>query len=257
MKTIKTIFLTACVALFFAGCGKDNYQGPNAGIHGALTDLEIGGPLQLSETGLNSNVRTLVDDPVNYPSPAPFDLYVQQNGVYNNSQIFAETYRVFPLLNSGPWQYVANDSVKVVIGAGQNPEVDFKVAPFFYISTPTVTDSTVTFTITKSTVTTVTNNLSTSNNLLILINNYNLVNETICSNTAGQYYQNQFRFTVTNTVLGSPYTPMATGSTTANPFSFNFSLMHLPHGTYYLRVAVVGSGSNGKYNYSPIVQITL
>jgi hypothetical protein len=265
MKTIKTIVIISCALFLFAGCKKDNYASPNAGMHGALIDAETGGPLQLSENGLNSTVRMLVNDPAKYPAPTPFDLAVNQDGTYNNTLIFAEKYKVFPLLQSGPWQYVANDSVNVAIGPGQNPEVNFKVAPYYYISTPTVVDSTVTFTVTKSTVATVTNSLqnaagTTTNNLLILINNYNLVNESICSNTAGQYYQNQFRFTVTDAILGNPYTPSAgVNPATKLPlaYSFNFSLMNLPHGTYYLRVAVEGVGSGGKFNYSPIVKISL
>ncbi|HEY4325052.1 MAG TPA: DUF3823 domain-containing protein [Mucilaginibacter sp.] len=258
MKTIKSILLIACAALIFAGCKKDNYAPQDAAIHGALTDAQIGGPLQLSEDGNNSNVRLLVNDKAKYPAPTPQDLTVFQDGTYNNSLIFAESYKVFPLAGSGPWQYIAGDSTRVTIGSGQNPAVNFKVAPYFYISTPTVVDSTVTFTITKSTITTITNNLTGSNNLLILINNFNKVDESICSNGPGTVYENKFQFTVTNSVLGAPLTPTAgTDASTNKPYSFKFSLMHLPHGTYYLRVAILGAGSSGKFNYSPIVKITL
>ncbi len=257
MKTIKLIFLIACGLLVFAGCKKDNYATPGAGIHGALTDAQTGGTLQLSENGLNSTVRMIVDDPAKYPAPSNFDLVVGQNGSYSNSLIFAETYKVFPVAQSGPWQYLANDSVKVVIGNGQNPVVNFKVAPYYYISTPAVVDSTVTFTVTQSTVATVSNHLTNGNNLLIMINNYNLVNETICSNGPGNVYQNKFQFTVTDAILGTPYTPTAGTTTGGTPYSFSFANMHLAHGTYYLRVAIFGNGSAGKFNYSPIVKITL
>ncbi|MDF2434480.1 MAG: hypothetical protein JWP44_4111 [Mucilaginibacter sp.] len=246
MKTIKSIFLISCALLVFAGCSKDNYATQDAGIHGALTDGEIGGSLQLSETGLSSNIRMIVNDPAKYPSPSAFDLTINADGTYSNSLIFAETYKVFPLAQSGPWQYIANDSLTVVIGHKQNPEVDFKVVPFFRIAA-TAVDSAITFTITKSTTTTITNNLSASNNLLIMINNYNIVNESICSNQTGKYYQNQFQYTVTNANLGVPQT-----------ITFPFSKAHLPHGAaYFIRVAVVGSGSNGKYNYSPIIPVTI
>jgi hypothetical protein len=257
MKTIKSILILSWALLVFAGCGKDNYAAQDAGIHGALIDAQIGGSLQLSEAGNNSTVRMLVFDPAKYPAPSPFDLSIKADGTYSNSLIFAETYKVFPLAQSGPWQYLG-DSTTVVIGHKQNPEVNFKVAPYFYISTPAVVDSTVSFTITKSTIATITNNLSATNNLLILINNYSIVDENVCSNQAGKYYQNQWRYTVTNANLGVPFTARL-----ANPaggffnYSFNFSAMHMPHGTYYLRVAVVGSGSSGKYNYSPVVKITL
>lgn len=249
MKTIQSILLLSYALLLFAGCAKDNYAAPDAGINGTLTDAQTGGSLQLSETGLNSSVRMIVNDPAKYPSPSPLpDLVVKSDGTYSNSRIFAENYKVFPLAQSGPWQYMG-DSTRVSIGNGQNnPTVNFKVAPYFYISTPTVSvaDSSVTFTITKSTVATITNNLSATNNLLILINNYNIVDESICSNQKGKYYQNQWQTTVTNANLNTPFKT-----------NYSFSAMHMAHGTYYLRVAVFGSGSSGKYNYSPVVQITL
>lgn len=256
---LKTYILTACcIAMLFAGCKKDNYDSPNGAIHGALIDGDTGGKLELSMTGSNSNVRMIVDDKAKYPSPGNFDLAVRGDGTFANHLVFAEHYKVVPLLQSGPWQYLAGDSARVTIAAGQDPEVNFKVYPFFRITAPTVTDSTLTFTVTKATATPSTNNLSTSNNLIVLINNYNIVNESVSSNKTGSYYQNQFQFTVTNAILGTPYTPTAgTDATTGKPYSFKFGLTHLPKGTYYFRIGVLGSGSNGKYNYSPVVQATI
>lgn len=256
MKKIKLIFLIFGAAVIFAGCGKDNYASPNGAISGTLIDAETGGALQLSETGNNSTVRMIVNDPAKYPAPSNFDLYVRQDGTFSNSRVFSENYKVFPVAQSGPWQYMAGDSVKVNIQDGQTSVVNFKVAPFYYISTPVVKDSTVTFTVTQSTVATVNNHLTNGNNLLILINNFNRVDESICSNGPGSYYQNKFQYTVTDAILGTPYTPAA-GTGSGGVYSFNFSNMHLPHGTYYLRVAIFGNASAGKFNYSPIVKITL
>jgi hypothetical protein len=253
MKTIKSIILVCCALLIFAGCGKDNYPAPNGTIHGALTDAENGGPLQLSEAGSNSSVRMLVNDPAKYPAPQPQDLAVKQDGTYSNSLTFAENYYVFPFNSSGPWQYISNDSVRVSIAAHQDVEVNFKVAPFFYISTPTVTLSSgtvynVNFTVTKSTVTTVNNDLDNgnANNLLILVSSDPIVNESVASNTNGSHFQNQWQYTVGADIYGVPYNA-----------TFDFSAMNEPHGTYYVRVAVVGNNSNGHFNYSPIVKVTL
>lgn len=257
MKPIQSIILLGSILLVFAGCGKDNYAMPQGGISGALVDAQSGGPLQLSETGANSTVRMLVNNPAKYPAPSNFDIVVKQDGTFSNSTVFAENYKVFPVAQSGPWQYLARDSVNVSVTDNQTANVIFRVAPFYYISTPTVVDSTVTFTVTQSTMTTVTNRLTNNNNLLILINTYDRVNESICSNTAGKYYQNQFQFTVTDAILGTPYTPAAGTSTTGKPYSFSFANMHMPRGTYYLRVAIFGNGSAAKFNYSPIVKITL
>lgn len=258
MKIIKFILIVPCILLIFTGCKKDNYASPDSSIHGALTDGEIGGTLELSQAGSNSTVRMTVNDPARYPSPGNFDLVVKTDGTFSNSLIFAENYKVYPLALSGPWQYLAGDTARVTIGSGQDVAANFKVIPYFRITAPTVTDSTVTFTVTKATATPTTNNLTNNNNCLILINNYNIVNESVSSNTTGKYYQNQFQFKVDNSILGAPFTPTAgTDATTGKPYSFKFALTHLPKGTYYFRIAILGSGSGGKYNYSPVVQATI
>jgi hypothetical protein len=258
MKTLKLYTITLGILAALAGCKKDNYDAPNAAIHGALVDGDTGGKLELSMAGSNSNIRMIVNNSAKYASPGNFDLNIKGDGTYENNTIFAESYKVFPLAQSGPWQYTGGDSTRVTIRAGENPEVDFKVYPFFRITTPVIADSTVTFTVSKASVTPSTNNLSTSNNLIILINNYNVVNESVCSNRAGTYYQNQFQFTVTNAILGTAYTPtIGTDATSGKAYSFKFGLTHLPKGTYYMRIGVVGSGSNGKYNYSPVTQVTI
>lgn len=288
MRTIKLIFIIPCVLFVFSACQKDNYSGPDAGIFGALTDGQIGGPLQLSAAGANSAIRMIVNDPAKYPSPGQSDLSTFADGTYKNTRIFAENYKMLPLLQSGPWQYISvanpvlhpnGDTVAVNIAAGKQTEVNFKVNPFFYISTPVVADSVVTFTITKSTTTTVSNNLTTDNNVLILINNYPIVYEGISSNVYGKYYQNQFQYTYRTDqavgaakyyAYGTSITPSfgvaghSTAQVATNPktggawnASFPWTLTHLPKGTYYLRIAVVGGGSGGKYNYSPVVQFTV
>ncbi|WP_345952903.1 DUF3823 domain-containing protein [Mucilaginibacter sp. PAMB04168] len=258
MKNLKYLFILSCMMFVFASCKKDNYDAPDASIHGALTDGDTGGPLELSQAGSNSNVRMIVNNPAKYPTPGNFDLAVKGDGTFSNSTVFPESYKVVPLAQSGPWQYLGGDSTRVTLASGQDVRVDFKVYPFFRITAPSVADSTVTFTVTKATATPASNGLTTANNLLLLINNSVIVNESVSSNRVGSYYQNQFQFTVTNAILGNPYTPAAgTDASTGKTFSFNFSKTHLPKGEYYLRVAVLGSGSNGKYNYSPVVKFTI
>src|SRR5690348_8455800 len=158
MKKIQLIYLVFCGTLLLTGCKKDNYDMPDGIITGALVDAQTNGPLELSENGNNGNgnsvVRMWVDNPSKYPAPANYDLAINQDGTFTNSTVFAEKYKVFPVGQSGPWQWLANDTAKITVNSRQTTNVTFKVAPFFYISKPTVTDSTVTFTVTKSTVAT-------------------------------------------------------------------------------------------------------
>src|ERR1700754_309182 len=129
MKTIPYIYIAVCLLLLLTGCKKVNYEAPNASIHGALTDGDTNGPLELSQAGSNSNVRMIVNDPIKYPAAGTFDLGLRADGSFSNSQIFAESYKVVPLFQSGPWQYLGGDSTRVTIVPGQDAEVNFKVYP--------------------------------------------------------------------------------------------------------------------------------
>jgi hypothetical protein len=271
MRTIKLIYIIPCLLFVFSACQKDNYAGPNAGIYGALTDAQIGGTLQLAQAGSEGNIRMVVNDPAKYPAPQNEDITLFADGSYKNTRIFAETYKMFPLYQSGPWDYPATktnqltqgDTLNVNIPAGQQTQVNFKVFPFYYITAPTVSDSTVTFTVTASTGSKAGNTLSGSNNCIILVNNYPIVNTSVSSNTAGKHYQNQFQFSVTNSILGAPFTPLyvipATSTTPAitTTYSVPWRLTNLPKGSYYFRIGIQGNKANSQWNYSPVVQATI
>jgi hypothetical protein len=317
MRTIKSIFIIPCMLLLFSACKKDNYAGPNCGIYGALTDAQVGGTLQLAMTGSNSNIILQLNDPKNYPtgaSPATQSLTLFGDGHYVDTKIFAENYYVYPQYQSGPWEAIGGDqtlpsltvpltsnspgTVDAVLKAGVQNQVNFKVAPYFYItgpsgvigSSPTVTDSTFTFEILKSTATypgTISYtapggapagtyfgvyDLTSTNNVLICINNYPIVNNSVDSNGAGQYYQNQFPFTlqVNQTPAATVGVPLSGQTATSGPSIPNlpagntlstaihyvygtpitvaipFSKCNLIHGaTYYYRIQCVGDKGSG------------
>lgn len=264
-----------CILFIFSGCGKDKYEEPNATISGALTDAETNGALQLKMDG-STSVRMIVNNPAKYPAPGNYDLTTKADGSYFTSRAFAEKYKMFPLAANGPYTYlkpgatagttVPNDTVNVTLTAKGSVVQNFKVNPYFYVEA-TAVDSTITFKVTRSMFNTTYNlsTMNTDNNVLILINNYPIVNESVSSNGAvTNYSMNQFKYTyrlnittptITANVVESKY-PFAYGTTYTQVIPFWRT--HLPKGKdYYYRVAVLGEKSNGFWNYSPVMKVRI
>lgn len=239
MRTIKLIFIIT--SFFFIGCSQkyDNYAAPDSGIYGTLMDGETNDSLQLKQPG-GGTVRIVEWNLKQYPSATPIDLSVKTNGTYSASQLFADTYKVFPLRANGPFQYLPGDSVTVSLTHNSMTRVDFKVVPFYRIKA-NVIDSSFTYTVTKS-------NANTGNvtQLIFMISNQPVVNENVSSNQVGNYYTNLWKIDASDAILGVQQT-----------FTFNFGDTHLPKGSYYFRVGVVGSASSSYFNYSPIINATV
>jgi len=219
-------------------CKKDNYSAPNAGIFGALTDGEKGDSLQLKQPG--GGIVRLIEVNPKYPSATPIDITVKPNGAYYASQLFASTYKVFPLKANGPFMYVSGDSVTTSLKAGAMTELNFQVVPYFRIAL-SVTDSTFTYTVTKSAA-----NTGSLTQVIFMISNQPVVNENVSSNQVGNYYTNLWKLNVGDAILGAQQT-----------YTINFADTHLPKGDYYFRVGAVGSTSSSYFNYSPTVKTTV
>ena len=264
MRTIKLIFVIPCILLAMAGCKVDNYAQPDATLQGALTDGEKGGALQLSEAGGGGTIRLIVNDPAKYPTPSNIDLpSIKADGTYLNTKLFAENYKALLVAQTGPWKYLAADTARITLSSGQVTTQNWKVSPYYYISTPTITEDAggnliFTFTVTKSTTAGVPAvDLTDNNNLQIYVNNYPIVDGGTANKGVGSYYQNQFAFTVKDAIVGAPYTPLWLVNNVAQTYSIPWANTHLNPGSYYFRVAILGHNSNGKQNWSPTVQFTV
>ncbi len=286
MRTIKLIFIIPCLLFLFSACEKDNFTGPDATIQGAFTDAELGGPLSFSQNGGGGNIRFLVNDPAKYPIPSANDYALKQDGTYYNSFVFAENYKVFPSSGSGPWIYLGNgvlptalvpngkpDSLNVTINKGVNPPINFKVYPYFRLTISAV-DTNITVNITRSVQAAFAGNQVTgSNDLIVYVNNYPLVNSGTSGNAAGRYYVNRWNFTINSTTTGVVWGPNGVGSSTTQSYTFGTPLLlpkdniygpppagsppgtlgsilvygigwqatHWPKGTYYWRASIQGT----------------
>jgi hypothetical protein len=90
MKPLKYLLIIA--ALAFAGCEKDNYDGPTAGLAGRFIDAETGELVQQDIIrGTQIEIIEHGYDPV-----TPQYLLVKVDGTYENSLLFENTYTVQP-----------------------------------------------------------------------------------------------------------------------------------------------------------------
>ncbi|GAB3776514.1 DUF3823 domain-containing protein [Spirosoma horti] len=234
--------LILLLPIAFSGCNKwDNFVQPESGVYGKLTDAENGQSLELRQPG-GGTVRFIQWDKVKYPSPGTTDIELKANGEFSSTQFFAGTYKALP--RDGAFLYQPADSATVKLTSGNRTELNFKVTPFYRISA-SVSDSTFTYTIRKPAA-----NTSTKiSQIIFMINDYALVNESVSSNASG-YFINLWRqdissSTADSNIVGAPRT-----------FTFKWSETHLPKGVYYFRVGV-RTTDVAKYNYSPVVKATV
>ncbi|HMF73881.1 MAG TPA: DUF3823 domain-containing protein, partial [Flavitalea sp.] len=91
MKKITLIFLIAVVAL--SSCKKDNYDGPTAGLAGKFIDSKTGEAVQ--QDIIRGTQIEMIEH--GYDPVSPQYLIVKNDGTYENSLLFANTYTVRPV----------------------------------------------------------------------------------------------------------------------------------------------------------------
>lgn len=236
---MRTTIFMALLIITLGACNKyDNFDQPDAAIFGALTD-STGKPLEIRQPG-GGSVRLLQWDLAKYPSPGTQDIELKVNGSYSASMLFAGTYKCFP--RDGAFMYFG-DSVTVQLPHGGRTEVNFKVNPYYY-ATLSMQDSTFNYTITRSAT-----NTAKMVEVIFMVNNYAIVDESVSGNVSG-YYVNLWKLgipgsTNDNTILGVPQS-----------YTVKWADTHLPKGEYFFRIGV-RSSAVGKYNYSPVVKATV
>lgn len=129
MKMLRSIFLIAAVAL--ASCEKDNYDGPTAGLSGRFIDADT---KQLVEQDIISGTQIELLEH-GYDPVSPFFLIVKNDGTYENSLLFENTYTVTPM--NGNFISVEPQEIRI---AGKTT-LDFSVTPYIRVLEPSITKS--------------------------------------------------------------------------------------------------------------------
>lgn len=222
----------------FSSCTNwDNFEEPASGIYGTLIDRGTGEPLQVKSPG-GGSIR-LIQQGAKYPNPNPIDVSFMGDGHYKHTMLFEGIYKVIPW--DGPFKYLG-DTVTITASSGKLTEQNFEVFPFYRI-TASATDSTITYTIFRPETTT-----EKLQEIIFMVNDYEIVNESASSNTTG-YYTNLWKQNVSGeddaSIIGEERT-----------FTINWANTHLPKGKeYYFRVGA--RTSVAKYNYSPVIKATV
>jgi len=127
MKKISFIVL-GMVLLGLSSCyKKDNYDAPNAGVHGNVIDSYTGKPLLASQNDWQIRIweRSWTGGTVNNQT-----IPIKQDGSYNNSKLFAGVYDMLPY--GGPfWPII--DTTRGVIFTKNGATNDFTVTPYLQI----------------------------------------------------------------------------------------------------------------------------
>lgn len=222
-------FSLLSVALLLSACGKqDNYEQPNAGIKGTITDAS-NQPL-LTEQPNGAKIRLLE---LKYNNPTPIDFWVKADGTFENSNIFSGKYKVLPV--EGPFFPVDT----LVLDINGLTTANFKVIPFLTITASAVISAgsiTITYQIAQ---TKIGAKITQSKSVLSA---YPTVSNTINEKTAP----------------ARDFTSISDATVLSTTFTDNIQTTGLVSGqTYYVRIAAKTANALGKYNYSPIMTIKI
>ncbi len=136
----KIILLVSCCLFLFTSCEIDNYDAPNASIHGSILDAQTG---ELIGTDIQECVLKVWEH--GYKSQDKQEWRIKNTGEYQNDMIFAATYDIF-YDNGNCYSFEEKD---VVIKKGKNTK-DFKATPYIRVKNPSITKNGKTVTATFS-----------------------------------------------------------------------------------------------------------
>lgn len=126
----KIFLLVSCCLLALTSCEIDNYDGPNASIHGSIIDEETG---ELVGTDIENGSSIKVYEH-GFTNPAAQWWSIMNTGEYRNDMVFAATYDVF--FENGNFYPFENKDF--VVKKGDNPH-NFKVTPYIRMKSPSIT----------------------------------------------------------------------------------------------------------------------
>ena len=128
---MRKIFLAISCCLFaLASCEIDNYEGPDASIHGYILDEKTGDPVGTDIE--NGSEITVVEQ--GWANPQDQKWKIMNTGEYRNEMVFAATYDVrFENCNFYPATF--ND---FVVKKGSN-SYNFEVTPYIRVLNPSIT----------------------------------------------------------------------------------------------------------------------
>lgn len=126
MKALQYLLIITAIA--FAGCEKDNYDGPTAGLAGRFVDAETGELVQ-QDIIRGTQIELLEHG---YDPVTPQYLVVKVDGTYENSLLFENTYTIQP--KRGNFIDLAPQDMLI---RGKST-LDFTVTPYIRVLEPSI-----------------------------------------------------------------------------------------------------------------------
>lgn len=137
----KILLLVSCCLFALTSCEVDNYDGPDASIHGSILDEATG---ELVGTDIQNGSAIIVREQ-GFTNPADQSWAIMNTGEYRNNMVFAATYDVrFENGNFYPF------AIKDFVVKGGDNTYDFKVTPYIRVKNPSITKNGNTITATFS-----------------------------------------------------------------------------------------------------------
>lgn len=230
-----------------ASCSKfDNYDGPTETLSGRIIDAGNGQNVQSEVSGDNgSGTRIKLLEISWSDNPTPLYLATKQDGTYNNTKVFAATYKMIAEGAFVPMDLATNDQTKTVEVKGGVTTVDFTVEPFLrveWVGEP-VLNANGTITV-QARVTRGTTNPSFQQNITHL-SLFACPYEYVGNNNFDSRYSTIVSYSGTNgnAIVGQTMTLTTTGT--------------LPKKNWYLRVGSRVAYGTNRYNYSTIKMVTV
>ena len=241
--SILAFALTACMM----SCMEvDNFDQPEASIHGRLIDTTTGENYMTDQGDVHIRIweRSYSDN------PNPQDLAVKMDGSYNRLHLFAGTYNMLP--NDGSW-WPCDTTYDVPIGNKNNATMDFKVTPYLKIKDfkcNLVVDETAsmdTIVMSCRLFAPITKNLPQVLEIRPFLNNNQYCG---AANHIGYYYSDDYKIS-----LRKNWDKLGDMETGEGKDTYELKLPVKPGYTYWCRMGANVKDTNQKFNYSEIVKI--
>lgn len=136
----KITLLVSCCLFLLTSCDIDNFDGPDASIHGSILDAQTG---ELIGTDIQECDLKAVEH--GFANPESQSWKISNTGEYRNDMIFAATYDI-RYENGNCYAFKEEN---VVLKKGDNAK-DFKATPYIRVKNPSITKSGNTVTATFS-----------------------------------------------------------------------------------------------------------
>ena len=124
----KFILILIAGTILLSSCEKDNYDGPTAGLSGRIVDAETGELVQ-QDIIRGTQIEYIEHG---FANPELQYLVIKNDGTYENSLLFANTYTIRPV--RGNFVDVAAQDINI----GNKTVLDFTVTPYIRVKNVTI-----------------------------------------------------------------------------------------------------------------------